>query len=459
MAPLPGRGRCLLLVGCCLALVTGGTAAPDAVDLCKRDAALCGLESFSGFLPLSENRGSLFYWYFPGPNSSTAQRAGGSPQQSALPLVLWLQGGPGASSMMGLFFEHGPLALEESGRLRRRAPEETWASWAPLLFIDSPLGTGWSFASSDAAFARDEGTVAADLVDGLRGFRALHPEAPSSIVLTGESYGGHFLPALGARLLMEQQPPFSLAAVAIGDGFTDPATQVLTKPQEAYAFALIDEKQLAEATALASLASNLAITGNFSGALSSRLAMEELVSKSSGINLYDVRTTQSYDWQDTRLNAFFGDNHTKDMLHIPRHVVFGASSDKVEQFLADDIMRSQKPNVEALLNAGIRVLLYQGQFDWKDGVVSNERWIRSMAWPGVSGYLKAPRALWRRASDGELAGYWRRFKNLEQVVVLGAGHLVPMDQPRSARDMLVRFVTEQWPEDADGAALYTTVVV
>lgn len=46
------------------------------------------------------------------------------------------------------------------------------------------------------------------------------------------------------------------------------------------------------------------------------------------------------------------------------------------------LRKSQKPHVETLLGAGVRLLLYQGQFDWKDGVVSNEAWIRSLNWTG-----------------------------------------------------------------------------
>jgi len=106
-------------------------------------------------------------------------------------------------------------------------------------------------------------------------------------------------------------------------------------------------------------------------------------------------------------------------------------------------MRSQKANVEKLLVKGVKVLLYQGQFDWKDGVVSNEAWVRTMQWEGVPSFLNSNRTIWKRAVDGQIAGYWRRWQNLEHVVVLGAGHLVPMDNPLSAGDMLRRFLSIQ----------------
>jgi len=75
-----------------------------------------------------------------------------------------------------------------------------------------------------------------------------------------------------------------------------------------------------------------------------------------------------------------------------------------------------------------------------------------MQWPGIAGYLQAERMIWRRAVDGNVAGYWRRFKNLEQVVVLGAGHMVPMNQPLSALDMIQRFVRQRQPAERPAAA-------
>eukprot|EP00434_Breviolum_minutum_P026424 symbB.v1.2.023361.t1/scaffold2133.1/size88229/6 len=102
-------------------------------------------------------------------------------------------------------------------------------------------------------------------------------------------------------------------------------------------------------------------------------------------------------------------------------------------------MKSQKSHVESLLKSGVRVLLYQGQFDWKDGFVSNAAWIRTLSWAGTADFLSSKRHLWRRG-DGEIAGYWKKFENLEQVLVLGAGHLVPMNQPLSAVDMMQRFL-------------------
>jgi len=243
----------------------------------------------------------------------------------SLPLVLWLQGGPGSSSMTGAFFEVGPVTLDNDAKMRRKADLETWASIVPVLFVDSPIGTGWSFAVNESGYARNESAVASNLAAFLEGFRTLHPEVPFSLVLAGESYAGHYIPALGAHLI-DHGSAFRLQAVMIGDGLTDPPTQVLTKPQEAFAFGLLDEKQLQKAEQLAHQAHDFAQVGAYISAGRLRNEMEDFVRDASQVNLYDVRTTEQYDARFELINKFFKDNATKDLLHVPHHLNFGTDA-------------------------------------------------------------------------------------------------------------------------------------
>mmetsp|Transcript_13839 Transcript_13839/g.30505 ORF Transcript_13839/g.30505 Transcript_13839/m.30505 type:complete len:446 (-) Transcript_13839:157-1494(-) len=426
-----------------LVRTAGSLQAPaDAVDLCGLHKELCDLRSFSGLVPIPDV-GSLFYWYFEAPAASSSSSA--KEDEEERPFILWLQGGPGASSMLGALFEMGPVTLDRASTLRRRSDYDTWASQYSMLFIDSPVGTGWSFAD-DGGYAKSQEDVARALAAFLESFAKLHPEAPKSIVLAGESYGGHYIPAL-TKYLLESSCPFKIRAMLVGDGLTDPGVQVLTKPQEAFALGLLDEKQLAVASEFAKNASELVAKKEWVQAATKRYLMEDYVKNASGINLYDVRTTESYAWQDARMDSFFNTNTAKDLLHIPHDRIFGTSP-MVAENLKADVMQSQSHSVESVLAHNLPALLYQGQFDWKDGVTSNEAWIRAMNWTGRDGYLAAKRKIWRRKSDGQIAGYWRHYQNLHQVVVLGAGHMVPMNQPKSAFDMLNRFLAEDTIQSA-----------
>jgi vitellogenic carboxypeptidase-like protein len=68
-------------------------------------------------------------------------------------------------------------------------------------------------------------------------------------------------------------------------------------------------------------------------------------------------------------------------------------------------------------------------------------WIEKLEWPGRKDYLAAPRLPWILSSDkSTLAGWVQTYSNLTELVINGAGHLAPMDQPERLADMITTFV-------------------
>ena len=87
------------------------------------------------------------------------------------PLVIWLQGGPGASSTgFGNFAEIGPLDVN----LRPR--NNSWLNYANLLFIDNPVGSGFSYVTSNDAYVRNNTQIAEDLVVCLASILKVAPD-------------------------------------------------------------------------------------------------------------------------------------------------------------------------------------------------------------------------------------------------------------------------------------------
>lgn len=84
----------------------------------------------SGFLPVKDI-GSIFYWWFESRDKPSED-----------PLVLWLTGGPGCSSEIALFTENGPFTIKDD--LSLKINPHSWNNNANLLYIDQPLGTGFS---------------------------------------------------------------------------------------------------------------------------------------------------------------------------------------------------------------------------------------------------------------------------------------------------------------------------
>ena len=105
------------------------------------------------------------------------------------PLVLWLQGGPGGSSLFGLFVEHGPYYVDENRSLNIRPT--SWNIPYNVLYIDQPAGTGFSFTDKEEGFATNQEDVARDLYEALQQFYKLFPHLnKNELYVTGESYAG-----------------------------------------------------------------------------------------------------------------------------------------------------------------------------------------------------------------------------------------------------------------------------
>uniref|UniRef100_A0A0B7A595 Carboxypeptidase n=1 Tax=Arion vulgaris TaxID=1028688 RepID=A0A0B7A595_9EUPU len=122
------------------------------------------LESYSGYITVDniDNR-NLFFWFFPSTKVP--------PHQA--PLVVYLNGGPGNSSLIGLFEEVGPLKVDEYGQVSKR--EITWTDQFSMIFIDSPVGVGFSYCDPGKD-VKTNSVVADDLCNFLIQFLQLFPE-------------------------------------------------------------------------------------------------------------------------------------------------------------------------------------------------------------------------------------------------------------------------------------------
>ncbi len=95
-------------------------------------------ESYAGFITVEpETDSHMFFWFFP----CTEQ-----PPED-VPVVLWLQGGPGTSSMFGLFEIHGPISAVEGGSdgVTGEINPYAWTKEANVVYIDNPVGTGYYY--------------------------------------------------------------------------------------------------------------------------------------------------------------------------------------------------------------------------------------------------------------------------------------------------------------------------
>lgn len=120
----------------------------------------------------------------------------------SVPLIIWLQGGPGGSSQFGCFNELGPLALSKG--TNKPVPNPwAWNSFGHLLCPDQPIGVGFSYNKNDKKV--DNTPQAADhFMNFLSNFFKNNPSlglGTNPLYLAGESYAGHYIPAFAERIL------------------------------------------------------------------------------------------------------------------------------------------------------------------------------------------------------------------------------------------------------------------
>jgi carboxypeptidase C (cathepsin A) len=107
------------------------------------------------------------------------------------PVVLWLTGGPGCSSLLAAFSENGPCLVPETGPNAGKAVFNpyAWNSNATVVWLDQPAGVGFSYGNTND---KDEADVAVDAYAFLQAYFKAHPAlATRPFFVAGESYGGH----------------------------------------------------------------------------------------------------------------------------------------------------------------------------------------------------------------------------------------------------------------------------
>uniref|UniRef100_A0A6N2MI42 Carboxypeptidase n=1 Tax=Salix viminalis TaxID=40686 RepID=A0A6N2MI42_SALVM len=172
---------------------------------------------YSGYVTVNEKYGrALFYWFV---------EAVEDPQSK--PLLLWLNGGPGCSSIAyGMAEEIGPFHIKPDGKTLYLNPY-SWNQVANVLFLDSPVGVGFSYSntSSDLLDNGDRKTAADSLAFLLNWFERFPQYKGRDFYITGESYAGHYVPQLSQAIVWynreTKDEKINLRSYMVGNALTD----------------------------------------------------------------------------------------------------------------------------------------------------------------------------------------------------------------------------------------------
>jgi len=172
--------------------------------------------NWAGSIPVNRAgrpNNTLFFWGFEKENGSLTAAAG---ERSDEPWGIWLNGGPGSSSMLGLMFENGPLHIAEDESIFQN--NFSWNHLADYIWVDQPVGTGFSTVDSQG-MVKDEDEMGQDFMGFLENLVKVFPSLKTRpFYLTGESYAGTYIPYITKTYFGLTDPPVNLRKIAIGDG-------------------------------------------------------------------------------------------------------------------------------------------------------------------------------------------------------------------------------------------------
>ena len=401
---------------------------------------LLGVTGYSGEVVVNSQTGSsLFYWQF--------NALGKNILNDDIPMVIWFQGGPGCSGEAGMLGERiSPIYIDDN-----QIPHynnQTWAINYHILSIDYPYNSGFSFANSPSDLKNDTISATVYLYSFLQKLATKYPKwFERDIYIFGESYGGHWVPAIAYKILSENLSSKITGNVVIklkGIGLGDPLADALYQSQkyDEYSFDLglsnlAEKAQIINTEALISgniINNNLIVANNYLGEV-----QNQLENYSDNVNIYNIREYSMPDMGD------YGDwlnlTSTKELLHVPSEIFYTDCNNDVFEAFSADIVAGIIASMMPSLIDNIKVLVYNGQDDMLINTNGVEYWISNIQWASMNRFLASRKRLWK--VNGNLAGYALNYGNMNFVQVLKAGHMSPFDQPVAIFDMVNRFIHNQ----------------
>ncbi|XP_073030409.1 serine carboxypeptidase-like 40 [Primulina eburnea] len=400
-------------------------------------------KQYGGYVTVNRTAGRAFFYYF-----AEAQNS-----DKPLPLLLWLNGGPGCSSLAyGAMQELGPFRVLSDGKTLYKN-KFAWNYAANVLFLESPAGVGFSYSNTteDIVTGGDSKT-ASDNYAFLLNWLERFPEYKNrDFYIAGESYAGHYVPQLAHTILYHNHKAnkniINLKGIMIGNAVINEET---------------DEKGLYEFFASHALMSDQTFNNvmkycDFSPNSSDESkncsqAVEEAGENVGNIDIYNIYAPLCANSSITQkpkktsgmvfdpcsnnyVHAYLNSPEVQQALHAnvtKLNYDWEACSDVLKKWL--DSPSTIIPLLEEFKSKGLRVWIFSGDIDGRIPVTSTLNSMKQMKLT-----VKTRWHPWYLA--GEVGGYTEVYEgDLTFATVRGAGHQVPSYQPARALSLVMHFL-------------------
>ncbi|KAH7689856.1 Peptidase S10 serine carboxypeptidase protein [Dioscorea alata] len=429
------------------------------------------LPGFHGALPFHLETGYVnvdevqFFYYF--------IESEGNPAQD--PLLLWLSGGPGCSGFCDLAFQNGPLkfrSVEYNGSLPTLVYHPfSWTKVSNMIFLDSPIGTGFSFSNTPETYVDGDVTSSLRVHKFIRKWLIDHPKFLSNpLYVGGVSYAGKVVPFI-THLISQgiesgAQPLLNLKGYLLGNPFTGEVIDMNARVPYAHNMGIISD-EIYKSTTLscegedygnptkALCAKKLQVVKKYFDEINMDHILEPKCPQASpkqknlsgerrflkdGHNMFTVPPDvpplkcRSYGYYLSGIWA--NDDVVRDALRIQKGTVPEWIRCNYNLQYAKDLPSTVKYQ-HKLTSQGYRALVYSGDHDLAGPHIGTQTWIRSLNYSIIDD--------WRSwFSGGQVAGYTRTYaNNLTFATIKGAGHTAPEYKPRESLAMVKRWFSNQ----------------
>lgn len=443
------------------------------------------IKSISGYVDVSANE-HIFFWFFEARNADP----------TTAPLTAWINGGPGTSSMVGLFQEMGPCAIDVDGNVVNNP--YSWTNASNLLFIDQPVQTGFSYSTTTPGYVSlEDGSIVVaqdgicpsyngtcgtysdpnDLIGipvstsaaasafyaTLQGFIGAFPQyAREGFHFATESYGGHYGPVFAEYIEAQNAKrvsttkTISLETVTIVNGWMNPLIQYAAY----YNFTVSPGNTYDYVPYNSSAASGLFSTIYGSGGCIDQLkncvatgtnavcAAADYFCLNYVENFYDVVTGRDEDdIREFQPDAYPSESYVRYLNNATVQAAIGAFVNYTEQSVAvagafnstgdDGRLDGTTTDVLALVEQGVSVTMIYGDADYNSNWLGGEAVYNSIRVPGSSstpGYVNI------LTSDLIVHGQAKQSGAFAFARIYDSGHEVPYYQPLTALAIFERAI-------------------
>ena len=420
-------------------------------DLPLLSEEFSSIRMHAGHLPIyTQHHAALFFWHFASKYTGDKLRT-----------VIWLNGGPGCSSLMGAWMGIGPFRFQNANKIIEN--NGSWHMFANLLFVEQPVGTGFSYIDKNSSI-HELGEMADHFLSFLDRYIEIFPDIlQSDIYLAGESFAGQYIPYIAQRII-EKRSAVKLSGLLIGNGWIDPATMYDSYLPFAVANNLVAKKSLLYRNITDqvkkcrdAISKHLHVSEEACNSILRQItyhgAMNNHYAKKKNgrcVNIYDVRLDDTWpgcgsNWppEGEYLAHYLQRQDVMSRIHLDnRRTQWSKCSDSVYKAFKEC---QSTPSIKLLpdLLRQIPVMLYSGEYDLICNHCGTEKMLDAMTWNNGTGFdlangTSAPSESW--LVDNERVGLIRGARNLTYILFYNSSHRVPYNYARRSRAMLHQFI-------------------